>query len=517
MIRIAAGTDLKTGILFFTKAAADKLYDGEGGVFRGEYLQTLPRLSSEGKQECCVGLGEEPLSKREVMEAAASGTAFMREHKISRFYVDVNGLGGFLTEENFPYFIQGLCLGGYEPPRFLGEKKGKADRLSSNLEERYEADITLTGEIEQLTGMTKEQLKTVFGRGVHMAQGILFARDMVNYPGNLLRPADFAEAIRRQMEGLNVEVGILDRKQLEELEMGGLLTVGGGSAFAPCMAVLRYRGAKAAKEEGEAEARDAQGKKDSSNEAGEPETIGLIGKGVTCDTGGYCLKSSGSMAGIRGDMAGGAAVAGCIYALAADQAKVNVTGVIPICENRISPDSYLPGDVITMYNKTRVEICNTDAEGRLILGDAAAYAVECEGVDKVVDIATLTGAVVSLFGFSIGGVLSDNEELYARFEAAADISKEQYARIPYYEEHEEMLKSQAADLKNLGPDYCGTITVGLFIRRFVEGKPWLHMDIAGTAWVDQPIWKFQSKGATGAGVTTLYELCRGGENEGLYA
>lgn len=477
-IRISSGTDIKTGILFFTKAAASKLYDGEGGVFQGEYLQTLPRLSLGGKQECCVGLGDKALTKREVMEAAACGTAFMREHKISRFYVDVTGLKGMLTEENFTCLIQGICLGGYEQPNFGAEK-------------RYEAEVILTGDLEEVTGLTKEHLEELLSQGQHMAQAISFARDMVNYPGNLLRPADFAEAIRMQMEDLDVEVEIFQQNQLEEMEMGGLLTVGSGSAYPPCMVVLRYRGAKADEKKS--------------------ETLGLIGKGVTCDTGGYCLKPSGSMAGIRGDMAGGAAVAGCIYALAADRVEVNVTGVIPICENRISPGSYLPGDVITMYNKTRVEICNTDAEGRLILGDAVAYAVEREGVEQVVDIATLTGAVVNLFGFSIGGVLCDSDELYTRFEEAKERSTEQYARIPYFAEHEEMLKSGCADIKNLGPDYCGTITAGLFIRRFAKKRPWLHMDIAGTAWVDGPIWKFQSKGATGAGVSTLYELCKGKE------
>lgn len=490
MIRIASGTDLKTGILFFTKTAASRLYNGEGGIFRREYLQTLPRLSSGEIQECLVGLGEKALTKRNIMEAAACGAAFMRDLKVPGFYVDVTGLRGALTEENLSYFVQGLCLGGYRQPQFGKEKKSEEDIL------RHGVDITLIGNVEEITGVSTERAREIVRQGWYLAQGILFARDMVNYPGNLLRPADFAAAVAKQMEGLDVEVEIFDEKKLEEMQMGGLLTVGGGSAFGPCMAVLRYRGAENGEEAGNEICRKKR------------EVLGLIGKGVTCDTGGYCLKPSGSMGGIRGDMAGGAAVAGCIYALASNHVKVNVTGVIPICENRISPDSYLPGDVITMYNKTKVEIINTDAEGRLILGDAAAYAVECEGVGQVIDIATLTGAVVNLFGFSIGGVLSDSDELYTCFEEAAQISTEQYARIPYYAEHEEMLKSEAADIKNLGPDYCGTITAGLFIRRFADGKPWLHMDIAGTAWVDTPIWKFQSKGATGAGVTTLYELCR---------
>lgn len=470
MIKIASGTDLQTGILFFTKEAAKELYQGGEGIFKGEYLQTFPLINSNGKQECLVGIGNQELSARMVMEAAALGSGFMRKNKISEFYVDLSGLKEVLTEEKFSCFIQGLYMGGYEEPVF-----GKTGRKKER-----EVQITLLG-CEGTDFANAEKIQ----EAAHMADAVLFARDMVNLPGNYLRPSDFAEAIRQKMEGLEVETEILKKETLEEMGMGGLLTVGGGSAFPPCMVILRYRG------------KDKEG-------AG----LGLIGKGVTCDTGGYCLKPARSMSGIRGDMAGGAAVAGCIYALAKNKVKANVVGVIPICENRISPDSYLPGDVITMYDKSRVEICNTDAEGRLILADAAAYAVKCEGVDKVVDIATLTGAVVSLFGFTIGGVLCDNDAFYRQFQCAAKVSTEQYSRIPYYEEHEEMLKSTMADMKHTGADYCGTITAGLFIHRFVEDKPWLHMDIAGTAWVDTPVWKFQSKGATGAGVTTLYELCR---------
>ena len=465
MIRIADKTELKTGILFFTKKTDVELYNGKGGIFQGEYLQAFPCMHLEGRQECCVGIRETGLTKRMLMEVAACGVAFWRENKVEEIYVDLTGLADELTEENFPYFVQGLCLGNYEPPAF--RKKNKKS-----------VDITLIG---------TQMPETLLIQGIHMAEGVAFARDMGNYPGNLLRPKEFATAIRNQIKNLEIEIEFLEEPQLEALKMGGLLTVGSSSAFPPCMVILRYTGEPAQHKKGR---------------------LGLIGKGVTCDTGGYCMKSSDSMVGIRGDMAGGAAVVGCIYALAKNQVPVNVTGIIPICENRISPDSYLPGDVITMYDKTRVEICNTDAEGRLILADAVAYAIKNEGVQQVVDIATLTGAVVNMFGFSIGGILCDNEQLYHIFQRAAKQSGEQYARIPYYKEHEDMLSSNVADLKNLGPDYCGTITAGLFIRRFMKGRPWLHMDIAGTAWIDVPLWKFQSRGATGAGVSTLYELCK---------
>ena len=230
---------------------------------------------------------------------------------------------------------------------------------------------------------------------------------------------------------------------------------------------------------------------------------------MTCDTGGYCLKASSSMKGIKGDMAGGAAVCGALLALAANQTPINVTAVIPAVENRISPESFIPGDVIGSLSGKTIEVGNTDAEGRLILADAVTYAVEKEGAAKVVDIATLTGAVVGMFGFTTAGFLSNDEEFCAAFQSAYARSGEQYWRLPAFPEYRKMIESPVADVSNVSTDGCGTITAGLFIGAFVEERPWIHIDIAGTAWVDSPRWAYQTNGATGAGVTTLYELCKG--------
>lgn len=319
---------------------------------------------------------------------------------------------------------------------------------------------------------------------LHISKGVTFARDMVNLPGNKLRPLDFAKAIEDFLADTSIEVERIDYEQLQQYHMNALVEVGSSSAYPPCLLILRY------------------------NKNPEDRSVqGLIGKGVTCDTGGYCLKPANSMMGIKGDMAGGAAVVGAMYALAKNEIKTNVVGVIPMCENRISPGSLLPGDVISSYSGKTIEIGNTDAEGRLILADAVSYAIRKEHVSKVLDIATLTGAVTNLFGFTIGGVIADHEELFEEFQRAYQASGERYWRIPFYEEHERMIESNIADIKNVGENCCGTITAGLFIREFAEEKPWIHLDIAGTAWVDTPIFEFQSKGATGAGVTTMYYLC----------
>lgn len=350
---------------------------------------------------------------------------------------------------------------------------------------------------EGLALCTDEQEITIFGADFPLCvqkaveerlcitQSIFMARELVNCPGNRLRPTEFAAQLDKAFADTKVETETISCGQLKEMGMGGLAGIGESSEFLPCLYIMRY-----------------QGNPDTR------EITGLVGKGVTCDTGGYCLKPSGSMAGIKGDMAGGAAVAGAILALAKNREKVNVTGIIPMCENRISPASILPGDVITAYSGDTIEVLNTDAEGRLILADAVNYGVRREKLTSVLDIATLTGAVVNMLGFSVTGMLSDSKELKKRLLEGAAQAGERCWELPFYEEHERMLKSKVADIKNIGGDCCGTITAGLFIRHFAKGTPWIHLDIAGTAWVGTPVFEFQKEGATGAGVSTLYYYCK---------
>lgn len=307
----------------------------------------------------------------------------------------------------------------------------------------------------------------------------------MNTPGNHLRPMDFARKITDYVSDCGVETEMLVYGQLRTLHMEALYGVGGSSEYPPCLLILRYKG-----------------------DPGSKEIYGLIGKGITCDTGGYCLKESSSMAGIKGDMAGAAAVTAAVHAAAVRKLKVNITACLPLSENRISQSALLPGDVITGYSGKTIEVLNTDAEGRLVLSDAVSYGIRKEGITKVLDIATLTGAVGQMLGNTIGGTMSDDDSFYQLFERAQSWSAERYLRLPYGKEHEKMIDSDVADVKNVGGGCCGTITAGLFIRRFCEGKPWIHMDIAGTAWCGTPTYAFESKGATGAGVTTLYYLMK---------
>ena len=319
-----------------------------------------------------------------------------------------------------------------------------------------------------------------------LARSIMETRNLVNRPSNLLRPMQLARALAEAMRDLPVEAEVLDREALVQKGLNGLLTVGDSSANPPAMLVLRYTGA--------------------------PKSglrLGFIGKGVTVDTGGYCLKSAASMAGIKGDMAGGAAVAAAVRALALHGAAVNVTAVVPVCENRISDGSMTPGDVITSLSGQTIEILNADAEGRLILADGLTWAAEHEACTHLVDVATLTGAICAMLGYVTTGVTASDDASYAALLRAAMHSGEKFWRMPDDEEYEKLIESDYADVRNTSKDGCGAITAGLFLRKFSAGRPWLHLDIAGTADNSGFVWQHQVPGATGTAVSTLYHLAKG--------
>ncbi len=439
-------------------------------IFKGEYLQHITHENENGQMCLYVGLGSETLTKNQILEVTAYAATLMKEYKVQAYDFEV---GRFIAMAGLPVLEQiahGICLGNFE-------------KYKNYKECVKQVQVNLIG----ITPEDKKEAETFVFRGETIGEGVLFARELVNSPSNLLKPMDMAKRIMDELEALhneNLEMELFVYGQLRTMGMQALCSVGESSVNPPCFLVLRYNGQE----------------KNS-------EKIGLVGKGVTVDTGGYCLKPASSMAGIKGDMAGAAAVASTVYGLAKNNCKTNVVALLPMCENRISKGSLLPGDVISSYSGKTIEVMNTDAEGRLILADAVSYAVKNEDVTNVLDIATLTGAVVNMLGFSIAGVLSDSDLFYDRLVRAAQKSGEKYHRLPYGEEHEKMIESEVADVKNLGESYCGTITAGLFIKRFAEGVKWMHIDIAGTAWVDNPIWKYQKTGATGAAVSTLYYLC----------
>ncbi|HEX5610953.1 MAG TPA: leucyl aminopeptidase [Solirubrobacterales bacterium] len=311
------------------------------------------------------------------------------------------------------------------------------------------------------------------------------ARDLQSTPANFATPsflAARAEEIAAGSSALSIDV--LGPAELAAKEMGGILAVSQGGPVEPRLIVLRYRG------------------------GGEGPTLGLVGKGVTFDTGGISLKPGAGMHEMKMDMSGAAAVLEAVAAIAELELPVNLIAVVPSTENMPSGTAIKPGDVITQYNGTTVEVNNTDAEGRLILADALSYAAEL-GAQRIVDLATLTGAVLIALGSTYAAVISNDDELAAAVSAAGERSGELVWRLPLHPEYKELMKGTVADLSNLGAKReAGTITAASFLEEFIGEVPWAHIDIAGTAWdVGRA---YVGKDASGYGVRLLVDLVRAG-------
>lgn len=329
-------------------------------------------------------------------------------------------------------------------------------------------------------------LEAAVKEGVALGEGNLITRALVNEPANILTPAELAKRAEKTGEDYGFEVKVYNKEEIISLGMEAYMAVAKGSANEPKLIVMRHMG-------------------DSEN----PEEIfGLVGKGLTFDTGGYCIKPGQSMASMKTDMGGAAAVIGAMSTIAKMKLKKNVVAVVAACENMISGEAYRPGDIIgSMAGKT-IEVLNTDAEGRLTLVDAVTYIIRNEKVSRVVDIATLTGAVVTALGSAAIGVVTNDDNFYGSLEEASKEVAEKVWKLPSFDEYKEQIKGEVADLKNIGGPRAGTITAGLFIGEFVESKPWLHLDIAGTCAGEKPPTEYHSSGATGSGARLLYTLVK---------
>ncbi len=325
--------------------------------------------------------------------------------------------------------------------------------------------------------------KKAFKRVEGLADAITFARDLVNEPANILYPEEFARRVKK-LASLGLEVEILGEKEMAKLGMGALLGVGQGSVRESQLAVLQWKGAK--------------------DPAAQP--IAFVGKGVCFDTGGISIKPAAGMEEMIMDMGGAAAVAGALYALAARKAKVNAVGILGLVENMPDGNAQRPGDVVTTLSGQTVEVINTDAEGRLVLADAIWYCQDRFKPKFIVDLATLTGAILVSLGSDVAGLFSNDDALSENLLEAATSSGEPLWRMPMPEQYEKGIDSNVADMKNIGPRFGGSITAALFIQRFVNKVPWAHLDIAGTAWKTGSTAPTIPNGATGFGVRLLDRL-----------
>lgn len=324
-----------------------------------------------------------------------------------------------------------------------------------------------------------------------VAEGVALSRDLVSEPPNVLGPEEMAERCRG-LEKYGIEVEILGPKEMKKLGFGALLGVAQGSVREPRMVLMHWRGASGSAPKGK---RAANGAK----------PVAFIGKGVTFDTGGISIKPAAGMEDMKYDMAGAGAVIGLMAALAGRRAKVDVIGAVGLVENMPSGTAQRPGDVVRTYTGQTVEVINTDAEGRLVLADVIGYVQEKYDPRLMVDLATLTGAIIVALGHEHAGMFCNDDALAQQIEAAGRATGEACWRMPLGEAYDKALKSDIADMKNVGGRPGGSITAAHFIKRFVKDRPWAHLDIAGTAWAtkDQPL---VPKGATGFGVRLLDRL-----------
>src|SRR5580698_2776410 len=317
-----------------------------------------------------------------------------------------------------------------------------------------------------------------------VADGIFLARDLVNEPPNFLYPAEFARRAKAQLSKLGVKIDILGEAEMKKLGFGALLGVGQGSARESQLVVMRWNG----------------GKKSA-------KPVALVGKGVCFDSGGLSIKVGAGMQGMKGDMAGAAAVTGTMMALAARKAKINAVGVIGLVENMPDGGAFRPDDVLTSLSGQTIEVLNTDAEGRLVLADALTYTQRRFKPKLVIDLATLTGAIVATLGFEHAGIFSNDDELVRRIQTAGRYTGERVWQLPLDPFYDKMIRSKIADMKNIGGANSGSITAAQFLLRFIEeGQAWAHLDIAGVAWQDGEQKPTIPSWGTGWGVRLLNRL-----------
>jgi leucyl aminopeptidase len=324
-----------------------------------------------------------------------------------------------------------------------------------------------------------------------IADGVFFTRDLISEPPNILYPETLARQART-LAGLGVKVEILGEAVMRKLGMDALLGVGQGSARESKLVVMQWNGARRKGSAGES----------SKRRAAPAGPLAFVGKGVTFDTGGISLKPAANMHDMKWDMGGAGAVIGLMMALAGRKAKVDAVGVVGLVENMPGGNAQRPGDIVKSMSGQTIEILNTDAEGRLVLADALWYCKERFKPRFMIDLATLTGAILVSLGQEMAGMFANDDELCQRLSAAGEAVGERVWRLPLGDEYDKLIKSDVADMQNIGGRFGGSITAAQFLQRFVDKTPWVHLDIAGMAWSDKAT-PLRPKGGTGYGVRLL--------------
>jgi len=471
---ILAGEDLSLG------AVAGEVVSGlEGGLqraagiagFKGQKKSSLDLVAPSGSgldRLIVFGLGK-PAELTKDDWRAFGGAVFAELQKAkaeaSAVLLDVPE-GVELSAEAAAEFAMGAKLRSYAFDAYKSKKK----------DDETAKELKLT-----LAVADPKAARKAWGIAEAVTDGVILARDLVNEPANVLGPVEFAGKAE-ELKKLGVEVEILGEKEMKKLKMAALLGVAQGSVRPPRLAVMRWNG----------------GKKGTA-------PVALVGKGVVFDTGGISIKPAAGMEDMKGDMGGAAAVIGTMHAIAARKAKANVIGVIGLVENMPDGNAQRPGDIVTAMSGTTIEILNTDAEGRLVLADALWYTQGKYKPAIMIDLATLTGAVLVALGNLNAGLFSNNDGLAGKLLASAEASGEPLWRLPLSKEYDKLVDTPNADVKNTGGRFAGSITAAQFLQRFANDVPWAHLDIAGTAF-GAPKDDICQSWASGYGVRLLNQL-----------
>ncbi len=334
-----------------------------------------------------------------------------------------------------------------------------------------------------LIGNGLDNFKKNIDEGILLGEMTILSRELANEPGDIINPETLAVSAVSLGDSTGFKVDVYDRKEIEKLRMNAFLAVSQGSSFEPQLIVMEYMGNK------------------------DGEILGLVGKGITFDSGGLSIKPANSMLTMQGDMSGAGNVIAAMGAIASMKLSVNVVAVVAACDNSVSSKSYRPNDILTSRSGKTIFVTNTDAEGRLTLIDGLDYILTEKNVDRVIDIATLTGAAEVALGQKIAAVITNNDVFMNELKIAALDTGERVWELPHDEDFMKMIETPYADLNNSGGRYAGTITAGLFLGSVVGNTPWLHLDIAGPSWSEDADGYF-SKGATGYGTRLLYRLIK---------
>lgn len=443
-----------------------KDYEGKNG----QTLLLYPRGAVAPKRLLLVGMGKaEKANSESIRRVSATAVKEAQKLQVADVTIAVHGELPLQPEETGQAFAEGVEMGVY---RFTHYRTGLTDAQ--------------TFEVKGVTVYSKNDAKIGAGAkiGQIIGRGVNFARELVNGPGYAMYPAKLADEAVALAKRLSLKVKVWDEEQLTKDGFGGILAVGKGSEHQPRFIVLEYGEAK----------------------KGTP-TICLVGKGLTFDSGGLSLKPADAMETMKSDMGGAAAVFGAMQAAAELKLPLHIVGLISSAENMPSSNAYRPGDIIKSLSGKTIEVLNTDAEGRIILSDALFYA-QRYNPDAIVELSTLTGAIIIGLGSHAIGLFGTEQKLVDRLVSAGETSYERVWPFPMWDEYHQMVKSEVADLKNIAGRPAGSITAATFLAAFVGEYPFAHLDIAGTAWVDRASKPYETHGGTGSGVRVITQFLR---------